>query len=38
MKILIYGTAEGFEQVPDMVEAASRGLTSHVRDYLRVST
>ena len=33
-----YGGAEGFEQVLDMVEAASRGLATHVRDYLRVST
>ena len=33
-----YGGAEGFEQVLDMVEAASRGLAIHVRDYLRVST
>ncbi|HTP62873.1 MAG TPA: low molecular weight protein-tyrosine-phosphatase [Burkholderiales bacterium] len=33
-----YGGAEGFEQVLDMVEAASRGLATHVRGYLRVST
>jgi protein-tyrosine phosphatase len=33
-----YSGAEGFEQVLDMVEAASRGLATHVRDYLRVST
>jgi protein-tyrosine phosphatase len=34
-----YGGTEGFEQVLDMVEAASRGLLDHVRDHLsRVST
>ena len=33
-----YGAADGFEQVLDMVEAASRGLLDHVRTYLRVST
>ncbi len=34
-----YGGAEGFEQVLDMVEAASRGLLDHVRHHLlRVST
>jgi len=34
-----YGGAEGFEQVLDMAEAASRGLVAHVRTYLlRVST
>ena len=33
-----YGAADGFEQVLDMVEAASRGLLDHVRNYLRVST
>jgi protein-tyrosine phosphatase len=34
-----YGGAEGFEQVLDMVEAASHGLVAHVRTYLlRVST
>lgn len=34
-----YGGAEGFEQVLDMIEAASRGLVVHVRTYLlRVST
>ena len=34
-----YGGAEGFEAVLDRVEAASRGLLAHVRDYLsRVST
>ena len=34
-----YGGAEGFEQVLDMAEAASRGLLDHVRDHLsRVST
>ncbi len=34
-----YGGAERFEQVLDMVEAASRGLVHHVRAYLlRVST
>lgn len=33
------GGSEGFEQVLDMVEAASRGLLDHVRDHLlRVST
>jgi protein-tyrosine phosphatase len=34
-----YGGAQGFEQVLDMVEAASRGLLDHVRNHLsRVST
>lgn len=34
-----YGGSEGFEQVLDMVEAASRGLLDHVRIHLlRVST
>ena len=34
-----YGGSEGFEQVLDMVEAASRGLLDHVRVHLlRVST
>ncbi len=34
-----YGGPGGFEQVLDMVEAASRGLLDHVRTYLlRVST
>ena len=34
-----YGGVEGFEQVLDMVEAASRGLVDHVRIHLlRVST
>jgi protein-tyrosine phosphatase len=34
-----YGGAESFEQVLDMVEAASRGLLDHVHSYLlRVST
>jgi len=35
-----YGGPEGFEQVLDMVEAASRGLLDHLRNHylLRVST
>ena len=35
-----YGGEKGFEQVLDMVEAASRGLLDHVRNHclLRVST
>jgi protein-tyrosine phosphatase len=34
-----YGGAGGFEEVLDMVEAASRGLLDHVRNHLsRVST
>ncbi len=34
-----YGGSDGFEQVLDMVEAASRGLVDHVRAHLlRVST
>jgi len=34
-----YGRPEGFEQVLDMVEAASRSLADHVRAHLlRVST
>ena len=33
-----YGGPDGFEQVLDIVEAASRGLLEHLRSYLRVST
>ena len=33
-----YGGPDGFEQVLDAAEAASRGLLEYVRSYLRVST
>ena len=33
-----YGGPDGFEQLLDIAEAASRGLLEHVRSHLRVST
>jgi len=32
-----YGGASGFEQVLDLVEAASRGLIVHLRDRVRAA-